>query len=253
MTWRFRTDRELREIYDEFPELESLKNSIERIDNIEVLPNGTGQCVFKIYLAGHTRKNDELIRLFKSFDESDISWSHLPENNRDYWKGLWRQHVRNPNNDWGSRVKKHTSAETIIRIVDEFARYCFPCISLAEEVTVSGGLIEGAVCQVIVNAYERNPIARTRCIAHYGPSCVVCGFDFGAVYGPLAEGFIHIHHLKPLSQIGAEYEVDPVADLRPVCPNCHAVIHLGGECRDIEEVSQLLRRTSVSVPKGTTA
>ena len=112
---------------------------------------------------------------------------------------------------------------------------------LPEEVTVSGRLIEGSLCQVVVNAYERNPVARDRCIAHYGPSCAVCGFNFGAVYGPLAEGFIHVHHLKPLSEIGEEYEVDPVADLRPVCPNCHAVIHLGGGGRSIEEVRHHLR------------
>jgi hypothetical protein len=118
-------------------------------------------------------------------------------------------------------------------------------VRLAEEVTVAGQLIEGAVCQVIINAYERKAIARARCIAHYGPSCVVCGFNFGAVYGQLADGFIHVHHIKPLSEIGAEYEVDPVADLRPVCPNCHAVIHLGGECRGIEEVRKLLQRSTI--------
>jgi hypothetical protein len=117
---------------------------------------------------------------------------------------------------------------------------------LAEEVAASGRLVEGAVCQVVINGYERNPIARVRCIAHYGPSCVVCGFNFGAVYGPLAEGLIHVHHVKPLSEIGAEYEVDPVADLRPVCPNCHTVIHLGGECRAIEEVRQLLQPGTAS-------
>lgn len=104
---------------------------------------------------------------------------------------------------------------------------------------MSGRLVEGAVCQVLANAYERNPIARARCIAHYGPSCIVCGFNFRVVYGPLAEGFIHVHHVRPLSEVGAEYEVNPVADLRPVCPNCHAVIHLGGACRGVEEVQQL--------------
>ena len=111
---------------------------------------------------------------------------------------------------------------------------------LAEEVPFSGKLTEGALCRVTVNAYERNPIARANCIAHYGPTCAVCGFNFGGVYGPLAEGFIHVHHVKPLSEIGEQYEVDPVADLRPVCPNCHAVIHLGGACRSIEEVKRLL-------------
>ena len=77
-----------------------------------------------------------------------------------------------------------------------------------------------------MNAYERNPEARRRCIEHYGAKCVVCGFDFGAVYGGVAEGLIHVHHLKPISEVGEGYVVDPVEDLRPVCPNCHAVIHL---------------------------
>ncbi len=126
-------------------------------------------------------------------------------------------------------------------------RFPFPItnpqpVRLAEEVTVLGSLIEGTVCQVVINAYERNPIARARCIEHYGPTCVVCGLNFGAVYGPLVEGLIHVHHIKPLAEIGAEYEVDPVTDLRPVCPNCRAVIHWRGECRDIEEVRQLSQR-----------
>jgi hypothetical protein len=111
---------------------------------------------------------------------------------------------------------------------------------LPEELDVSTPVREGATYQVTVNAYERNPIARGRCIAHYGPTCVVCALNFGAVYGPLAEGLIHVHHVKPLSEIGEEYEVDPVADLRPVCPNCHAVLHHGGRCRTIEEVCELL-------------
>jgi predicted HNH restriction endonuclease len=68
----------------------------------------------------------------------------------------------------------------------------------------------------------------------------VCGFNFGAAYGELAEGFIHVHHIRPLSEIGEEYKVDPISDLRPVCPNCHAIIHLGGETRSIEEVKQLV-------------
>lgn len=101
---------------------------------------------------------------------------------------------------------------------------------------------EGAVRQITVNAYERSPEARRRCLEYHGRSCAVCGMSFGAVYGPLAEGFIHVHHLKPLSEVGEGYEVDPVVDLRPVCPNCHAVLHLGEPCRSIDEVQGLLGR-----------
>jgi 5-methylcytosine-specific restriction enzyme A len=70
---------------------------------------------------------------------------------------------------------------------------------------------------------------------------VVCDFDFGAVYGEAAAGFIHVHHTKPLAMIGEQYEVDPIEDLRPVCPNCHAVIHLVNPPRSIEEVIDMLR------------
>ncbi len=118
---------------------------------------------------------------------------------------------------------------------------------LPEEVVPTPGLLEGAVRTVTINAYERNPEARRRCVAHYGPSCMVCGFNFATAYGVLATGYIHVHHVKPLAEIGEEYEVDPVADLRPVCPNCHAVIHLGGACRSIEEVQALI--TGATSPK----
>lgn len=84
---------------------------------------------------------------------------------------------------------------------------------------------EGARQVVQVNRYERNPDARRACLAHYGFACVVCGIDFEQKYGELGRGFIHVHHLVPLSTIGEEYVVDPIADLRPVCPNCHAMLH----------------------------
>ena len=111
-----------------------------------------------------------------------------------------------------------------------------------EEVTRGQSLTEGSVFRMLVNAYERNPEARRRCIEHYGRACAACGMSFGAVYGPVAENFIHVHHLTPLSDIGEEYEVDPIADLRPVCPNCHAVLHLGERGHSIAEVRQLLER-----------
>ena len=97
---------------------------------------------------------------------------------------------------------------------------------------------EGSRRQVVVNAYERDPTARQKCIEYYGAACVDCGFSFLDAFGPEAEGFIHVHHLTPLAKIGHDYAVDPMADLRPVCPNCHAVIHLGGGNRSIEQVKE---------------
>ena len=87
-------------------------------------------------------------------------------------------------------------------------------------------LLEGARSRVEADAYERNPEARRLCLDHYGTQCVVCGFDFGETFGKFAVGFIHVHHLRPIATIGREYAVDPVKDLRPVCPNCHSALHL---------------------------
>ena len=87
-------------------------------------------------------------------------------------------------------------------------------------------LPEGAKRKVVVNAYERNPLARAACIAHHGHRCQICGVDLGERFGKIADGFIHVHHIVPLASIGCSYEVDPIHDLVPVCPTCHAVIHL---------------------------
>jgi 5-methylcytosine-specific restriction protein A len=113
-------------------------------------------------------------------------------------------------------------------------------ISLAEEILVDAKLPEGSLRQINISVHERNPRARRICIDHYGASCSVCDVDLGNIYGPVADGFIHVHHLTPLAEITEEYEVDPITDLRPVCPNCHAVIHIGGVVRTIEDVRKLL-------------
>ena len=96
----------------------------------------------------------------------------------------------------------------------------------AEEVQGEGAVFaEGAVKQIVVNTYERNPVARRRCLEIHGTKCAICGFDFAEFYGLDFEGLIHIHHLKPIHTIGEEYEVDPATDLIPVCPNCHLAVH----------------------------
>lgn len=105
----------------------------------------------------------------------------------------------------------------------------------------SDDLFEGGRFRVLVNAYERNPEARKECIKHYGAVCVVCKFDFEKRYGPLGKGIIEVHHLESIAISGKKHKINPIKELRPVCPNCHTIIHLGGETRTIEEVQALLK------------
>lgn len=64
--------------------------------------------------------------------------------------------------------------------------------------------------------------------------------SFAEFYGPEVAYIIHVHHLIELNRIGREYEVDPIRDLRPVCPNCHAVIHSRKKPYSIEEAAALI-------------
>lgn len=109
-----------------------------------------------------------------------------------------------------------------------------------DEVDSSEVFYEGATRRVTINAYERNPMARKKCVDYYGTNCFVCDFSFGKAFGELGEGFIHVHHLKPLSEIGEEYKVNPIEDMRPVCPNCHAMLHRHASLLSIEQAKAIL-------------
>lgn len=117
---------------------------------------------------------------------------------------------------------------------DELAVIEFP------DELIDEAIWEGAKTSVTVNRYERNPDARARCLEHWGHDCVVCGFSFEDKYGGRGLGFIHVHHLKPLGEIGEAYLLNPVDDLRPVCPNCHAMIHRFSPAASIDEIKALV-------------
>ncbi len=95
---------------------------------------------------------------------------------------------------------------------------------------------EGLKRTITVNVYERNPKVRQKCIEYWKAICSVCQLDFGEKYGEIGQGFIHVHHLIPVSDIGPNYQVDPINDLRPVCPNCHSMLHKTNPPLTIEEL-----------------
>jgi len=102
---------------------------------------------------------------------------------------------------------------------------------------------EGSCKQVLINKYERDPDARKRCIERHGFVCTICQFNFEEVYGDVGKNFIHVHHIKPLSDIKQEYQLDPENDLVPVCPNCHAMIHKRKPPFSPEEIKAQLKKS----------
>jgi hypothetical protein len=68
-----------------------------------------------------------------------------------------------------------------------------------------------------------------------------CGFCFEDTYGEAGRDFAHVHHLKPLAESdGAATTLD---DLAVVCPNCHAMVHAGGECRPLGNLIVKMRQS----------
>jgi len=102
-------------------------------------------------------------------------------------------------------------------------------------------IIEGGSKSVLLTVYERNRRARQECLEHYGTACYGCGVSFGKTYGETAKGYIQVHHLRAVSGRGGEHVVDPIKDLRPICPNCHAVVHLQTPPLSILKLKRMLK------------
>ncbi|WP_316797570.1 HNH endonuclease [Pedobacter agri] len=122
-------------------------------------------------------------------------------------------------------------------VKDNFADTIFP-----DEIDSKIPYSEGKTKQVTVNIYERNPLARQECIAFFCLNCQVCNFNFKTKFGELGTNFIHVHHLIEISTIGKEYSINPKTDLRPVCLNCHAMLHKRKPAYSIEELKKIIEQ-----------
>jgi predicted HNH restriction endonuclease len=101
---------------------------------------------------------------------------------------------------------------------------------------------ESEVSLVSLTRYERSPAAREAALKAHGYVCSVCGFDFEKVYGDRGRQFIEVHHLQPLHAGAYPRHADPTHDLRPVCSNCHRVIHRREPMLSIDQMRDLIKK-----------
>lgn len=62
-----------------------------------------------------------------------------------------------------------------------------------------------------------------------------CGFDFWTTYGEIGRNYAQVHHLDPLGRRPQPRRTS-LDGLAIVCANCHAMIHYGGQCRNMKSL-----------------
>lgn len=157
------------------------------------------------------------------------------------WKPLPEQSVfvlitfEKPGSEWHWIMRP-----AVVRALEQLGWVYDENMTFPEEVSATAPLYEGSLKRIAVNVYERNSAAREKCILHHGCRCAACGLVLADKYGESTRGLIHVHHVRQLSEVNAEYQVDPVQDLLPVCPTCHAVIHSRPTPFSVEEVAAMI-------------
>lgn len=171
-----------------------------------------------------SRKVAKLLEL--TVPEGNDYWSVLAEGDGSGIEFIWKLH------------------EQVVSAIEQIgwheeANFFIP---YPDETGGGSNYYEGAGIQVRVTIYERSREARDKCVRHYGCKCSVCGFDFESFYGEIGRDYIHVHHLVLISKNnGEKYVVDPIKDLIPVCPNCHAMLHTNPP-PSIEDLRRRIRR-----------
>lgn len=130
-----------------------------------------------------------------------------------------------PNYNWtpqssGLSIPELIASDLFLKVQEKY-EYSFTPVT-NEEIRF---YTEGKVREITSKTYDRSALARQVCIEYHGYDCAVCGFNFEEFYGLIGINYIEVHHLKQIADIGKEYQIDPINDLRPVCANCHRMLH----------------------------
>ena len=157
-----------------------------------------------------------------------------------------------PQGEWrtfGLSCLRLTDHEASQKDAEEVATACLSLVlslltvdPVAAEIATPTNELEGAASRYEVTRYERSPANRAAAIAFHGSICKACDFDFAKTYGAIGQGFIEVHHTKPVSQLGGPVIVDPLVDLLPLCSNCHRIVHRQTPPIAVEELRSILGR-----------
>ena len=165
------------------------------------------------------------------------------------WPQNWNSYEAKVSSGYLDKMAEDPTLSVVTALLGEWAgitlALMMSIIPLEEDGKLSDMQIadeEGGQYQVLVTRYERSRRNRTACLAFYGDACLVCGRNLRHEYGQIGDGIVHVHHVVPVSELGDGYQVDPIADLVPLCPNCHIMIHRSDPPFSVDELKDIRDR-----------
>jgi predicted HNH restriction endonuclease len=216
-------------------------NEVAVLDEKNQLKLTISSNVSKIWLKINKTGNDkdiffEFCKLANNF-KAKVSFSSLL-----FWSG---EQIIDVNTNELSQIDSLSIESSNVNLDNksELAKAFFDCLekyNIVSSLLIDFSELEGAEKKVFVKKYERSQILRRRAIEIHGVICKVCGFNFELNYGEIGKDFIHIHHLEKISNKGEDL-VDPIKDLVPICPNCHAMLHSNDPPMTLEELKEALK------------
>ena len=191
--------------------------------------NGNKWCFIDAHKVYHS------IKVYKDDDEK--TWTKSPKKD-------WKANINNSYFYWKSDKNKY-KLDVNWENYDNLIRYApFKNTNETSVVNETDGLylVEGKLVESTSYKYERNSKARELCLEHYGFICKICEYDGSKHFTVINHPIIDVHHITPVAQIGEEYEIDPIADLVPLCPNCHRFVHSREEPYSVVEAIDLMKK-----------
>lgn len=170
-------------------------------------------------LATAASKQGKLIFRVNGIDCDVLTPSSWPNQWQKLELGLRKQGI----------VFEELESKELKRLLEDMIAPIFGmCVALIgiEDIDADSSALEGDPVEAMSRRYERKPVNREICLSLRGRRCYCCNMDFGEVYGPATDGHIEVHHITPVSGMGAGYQINPVTELVPICSNCHSVVHI---------------------------
>jgi len=122
----------------------------------------------------------------------------------------------------------------------------------AVEKDLSGIINEGALDRRTIDQRQRSDKLRKAAINEFKRAhsnkvfCEVCKFDFSEVYGRHGEGYIEVHHKKPVHRMDIAGDRSRLQDalkrVALICANCHRMVHREkGKMLSISKLKKIIR------------